>query len=216
MEARRPPEYILEVFADCASVKDIVKGTLKPHLSPLTTSVPQSPRISTFPLKGGSIAITSYSTSTLRGKREKSKAHRTQNIGILHTIFFHRYFPSIRPTNVDILDLTLPVINDVDLETLIDSRVTTLIRQHLSTSANSPNGGGRSRIAVQFFEKRRRKSGMWFGGLGGKGEEEICWEIWTVDITIATPRTESGMYFVVLRYFASFSRAPLRLSYFQS
>ncbi|KAK2765967.1 hypothetical protein FQN54_007482 [Arachnomyces sp. PD_36] len=136
MEPRKPPEYILEVFADPTSVKDIVKG-------------------------------------------------------ILHTIFFHRYFPSIRPSNIDILDLTLPVINDVDLETLIDSRVTTLIRQHLSSSANSPNGGGRSRIAVQFFEKRRRKGGLWFGGLGGKGEEEICWEIWTVDVTIATPRTES-------------------------
>lgn len=33
---------------------------------------------------------------------------------------------------------------------------------------------------------------MWFGGLAGKGEEEVCWEIWTLDVTIATPRTESG------------------------
>lgn len=132
-------------------------------------------------------------------------------LGILHTIFFHRYFPSIRPTNVDVLDLTLPVINDVDLETLIDSRVTTLIRQHLSTSANSPNGGGRSRIAVQFFEKRRRKSGLWFGGLGGKGEEEICWEIWTVDVTIATPRTEAGMYFFCFSFVRPASLNPVFL-----
>lgn len=38
---------------------------------------------------------------------------------------------------------------------------------------------------------------MWFGGLAGmtgKGEEEVCWEIWTLDVTIATPRTESGMF----------------------
>jgi len=136
MDPRKPPEYILEVFADPTSVKDIVKG-------------------------------------------------------ILHTIFFHRYFPCIRPTAFDVLDLTLPAIDDVELETLIDSRVNALILQHLSLASNSPNGGVRGRIAVKFFEKKRRKGGLWFGGLSGKGEEEICWEIWTVDVTIATPRTES-------------------------
>lgn len=52
----------------------------------------------------------------------------------------------------------------------------------------------RGRIAVEFYEKKRRRSNMWFGGLAGKGDEEICWEIWTLDVTIATPRTESGEY----------------------
>jgi autophagy-related protein 101 len=28
MEQRRPPEYIIEVFADPSSVKDVVRGTL--------------------------------------------------------------------------------------------------------------------------------------------------------------------------------------------
>lgn len=32
----------------------------------------------------------------------------------------------------------------------------------------------------------------WFGG-GGRGEEEVCWEVWRLEITLATPRTESGM-----------------------
>ncbi|EEH16659.1 hypothetical protein PABG_06746 [Paracoccidioides brasiliensis Pb03] len=163
LDPRKPPEHILEVFADPTSVKEIVKG-------------------------------------------------------ILHTIFFHRYFPCIRPTSLDVLNLTLPAINDVELETLIDARVNALIRQHLSSSANGPNGGVRGRIAVQFFEKRRRKVGgmgvaagaMWLvsglagrgasggdgdGGSGGVGagmnEEEVCWEVWTVNVTIATPRTES-------------------------
>lgn len=56
----------------------------------------------------------------------------------------------------------------------------------------------RGRIAVEFYERKRRRPGMWFGGLAGmtgKGEEEVCWEIWTLDVTIATPRTESGMLF---------------------
>ncbi|KAL1972091.1 hypothetical protein VTN31DRAFT_7310 [Thermomyces dupontii] len=129
--------------------------------------------------------------------------------GILNLIFFHRFFPSIRPHTIDVLHLTLPAIADVELETLIDARVTALVRQHLSspqpsshenTNKNTdPGNGVRGRIAVEFLEKKRpnRRSGMWgFGGLagiGGKGaeESESCWEIWTVDVTIATPRTDS-------------------------
>lgn len=95
------------------------------------------------------------------------------------------------------LDFTLPAINDADLETLIESRVSSLVRQHLSSPADGKVGSGggvRGRIAVEFYEKKRRRSGMWFGGLAGKGEEEVCWEIWTLDVTIATPRTESGKF----------------------
>lgn len=112
------------------------------------------------------------------------------------------------------MDLTLPAINDADLETLIESRVNALVRQHLSLAAGdqdgqvSGGGGGvRGRIAVEFYEKKRRRSGLWFGGLAGKGEEEVCWEMWTLDVTIATPRTESGMsfgvmYWVLQRHFS--------------
>src|SRR5277367_622068 len=107
--------------------------------------------------------------------------------GILHTIFFHRFFPSIRPKTRDVLDLTLPVVEEVELVTLIDQRTATLIRQ-LDTSSDMGvrSTGVRGQIAVQFFEKRRRKA--WFT----KGEEEVCWEQWTLDVTLATPRTESG------------------------
>lgn len=107
--------------------------------------------------------------------------------GILHTIFFHRFFPSIRPKTRDVLDLTLPVVEEVELETLIDQRTAALVRQ-LDTSSDmgARSTGVRGQIAVQFFEKRRRKA--WFT----KGEEEVCWEQWTLDVTLATPRTESG------------------------
>lgn len=54
---------------------------------------------------------------------------------------------------------------------------------------------------------------MWFGGLAGKGEEEVCWEIWTLDVTIATPRTESGKFFFF--FFFSFL-AWLYLSIFNT
>ncbi|PKY05422.1 DUF1649 domain protein [Aspergillus campestris IBT 28561] len=121
--------------------------------------------------------------------------------GVLNLIFFHRYFPCIRPKTFDVLDFTLPVINDVDLETLIDSRISTLVRQHATSAASTHDGAGaggggsgggvRGRMAVEFYEKKRRRSGLWFGGLAGKGEEEVCWEVWNLDVTIATPRTES-------------------------
>jgi hypothetical protein len=40
---------------------------------------------------------------------------------------------------------------------------------------------------VQFFEKKRRKTYFF-----GKADEEVCWETWTLDVTLATPRTETG------------------------
>lgn len=80
-----------------------------------------------------------------------------------------------------------------------------LVRQHLSSAAGGQDGvvgggggGVRGRIAVEFYEKKRRRSGLWFGGLAGKGEEEVCWEMWTLDVTIATPRTESGTYLALI------------------
>jgi len=111
--------------------------------------------------------------------------------GILHTIFFHRFFPSVLPQTRDVLDLTLPYIDDVELETMIDQRAATLERQldaeRSQSHGGSGNGGGRGQITVLFYEKRRRKN--WFPM---RGDEEVCWESWTLKVTVAEPRTESG------------------------
>ncbi|KAJ9138032.1 DUF1649-domain-containing protein [Coniochaeta hoffmannii] len=151
MEPRSTPDFILEAFADPASVRDVVRG-------------------------------------------------------ILHTIFFNRFFPSVLPETREVLDLTLPHVPDVELETMIDQRTAALIRQ-LDADRNQPhhhhhhqnqnqnnhqnnNGGsGRGQIAVQFYERRRRKTSGWYPLRGG--EEEICWESWTIKVTVAEPRTES-------------------------
>ena len=76
------------------------------------------------------------------------------------------------------------------METLIDTRVGQLVRQ--LSSDTSPQGSVRGQLAVQFFEKKRKKGGGlgWFSG--GKAEEEICWEIWRLEVTLATPKTELG------------------------
>ena len=125
--------------------------------------------------------------------RHFDQINRESPLGILHTIFFHRYFPSIRPSSIEVLDLTLPLVADPELETLIDTRVGQLIRQLSSTS--SPKSSVRGSLVVQFFEKKRRKGGGlgWFTG-GAKGDEEVCWESWCLEVTLATPKTEIGRH----------------------
>ncbi|KAI4278866.1 MAG: hypothetical protein LQ337_000676 [Flavoplaca oasis] len=96
----------------------------------------------------------------------------------------------MRPSSLDVLDLTLPTVADPELETLIETRVGQLVRQLSSTS--SPSGGSRGELALRFFEKRRRKGGLggWLTGTA-KAEEEICWEVWKLRITLTSPRTET-------------------------
>ncbi|PHH63216.1 hypothetical protein CDD81_6168 [Ophiocordyceps australis] len=149
MAQQDTPEFILDVFSDPRSVRDVVKA-------------------------------------------------------ILHTIFFTRFFPSLTPRTRDILDLTLPYVDDDELETMIDQRAAALERlldsqRSSSSSYSSPStfasiaspaptnssGGGRGQVAVQFFEKRRRKAWL------SRAEHEVCWECWTLKVTVAEPRTES-------------------------
>lgn len=127
---------------------------------------------------------------------------------ILHTIFFHRFFPALTPHTRDVLDLTLPYVDDDELETMIDQRVAALERQldaerssgalttTATTTTNAAAGtGGRGQMAVQFFEKRRRKAWL------SRGDDEVCWECWTVKVTVAEPRTESGAFMPRLCFF---------------
>ncbi|KAG7290914.1 hypothetical protein NEMBOFW57_000919 [Staphylotrichum longicolle] len=160
MDQRGAPEFILEAFADPNSVRDVVRDFVR-------------------------------------------------NLGILHTIFFLRYFPSIIPQTRDVLGLELAYIPEAEIETLIDQRVAALVRQ-LESERHQPHnpisdrgrglglgtppppynsggggGGGRGQITIQFLEKRRRKT--WYAM---RGDDEVCWESWTVKVTVADPRTE--------------------------
>ncbi|KAI0167222.1 hypothetical protein LQW54_002372 [Pestalotiopsis sp. IQ-011] len=143
MEQQNPQEFILDVFADPASVRDVVRA-------------------------------------------------------ILHTIFFHRFFPSITPQSREVLDITLPFVQDQELDTMIEKRAAELDRELSAERTHAPHsaggvpvgGGGRGNVSVQFFEKKRRKTWYMRAAYGG-GDEEICWESWTVKVTVAEPRTES-------------------------
>lgn len=121
--------------------------------------------------------------------------------GILHTIFFNRFLQAIYPQTREVLDISLPYIPDAELETMIDQRTQALVRQ-LDAERHQPHAGGgggggggggagRGQVTVQFYERRRRKATAW--NMLGRGDEEVCWERWTVKVTVAEPRTESGM-----------------------
>ncbi|KXJ94223.1 autophagy-related protein [Microdochium bolleyi] len=195
MEQQVPQEFILEAFADPSSVRDVVRG-------------------------------------------------------ILHTIFFHRFFPSLSPNSREVLDLSLPYVEDAELDTMIEKRAGELSRDldatrttpsssaatssssrpgssghhqrtqthpagssaapsstamgkppsdnssgggstatgttATGTSAPSSSNGGRGTMSVSFFEKKRRKA--WY--MRAAGDEEVCWERWTIKVTVAEPRTD--------------------------
>lgn len=141
--------------------------------------------------------------------------------GILHTIFFHRYFPSIKPslfqasspsttttsttTTTTNLPIPLPAIHDPpEIGAAIDTHVAALMAQLTSSgggAGNVPPGGSRGEIVVQFFDRKRRKTGYtggWLGRLGGGGgvqtDEEVCWEEWCLQVVVARPRSEAGKY----------------------
>lgn len=111
--------------------------------------------------------------------------------GILHTIFFHRFFTPVHPQTHDVLDLTLPYVSEADIESLVETKSTAFIRAlDTASSQQSPlynPKAGRSTIVVQFLEKKRRKAG-WFGV---KGEEETVWENWIIEVSLSSARSES-------------------------
>ena len=127
------------------------------------------------------------------------------------------------PLSREVLDIKLPYVADDELDTMVEKRADELAQRldaerihHNSAAATSraaatlgaglgalrggggattttggrgKGGDGRGTITVQFFEKRRRKA--WYGA--GR-DEEVCWESWTVRVTVAEPRTESGRF----------------------
>ncbi|KAJ9502141.1 hypothetical protein LTR99_000985 [Exophiala xenobiotica] len=133
--------------------------------------------------------------------------------GVLHTIFFHRYFPPVRPTlytptassshsssqSAQSLPIPLPAILDPpDISAAIDSHTALLVSQLTPQSSAGPAAGGsRGEVVVRFFDRKRRKTGIttgWLGRLGGGGgqtEEEVCWEEWCVQVVVARPRSEA-------------------------
>lgn len=109
---------------------------------------------------------------------------------MLHLIFFHRYFTPLTPATHELLDLTLPYVSDVQVETQIEERATALQRQFdISSGAQGQRlDGGRGQVVVNFLERRRKKG--WFGACA---DDDQIWETWILQVNVASPRSEPGM-----------------------
>lgn len=93
---------------------------------------------------------------------------------LLHLILFHRLFGCIKPRTTEIFDLTLPAVDEPDIDNLVNIKID-LFWRTLESSANS-----RAEMVIVFSEKRTKKS--WFSS----NEEEIPWEKWVIDAQLAS------------------------------
>ncbi|KAG0239830.1 hypothetical protein BGX31_002429 [Mortierella sp. GBA43] len=76
---------------------------------------------------------------------------------------------------MDILDLTIPVIDDPEVDRLVEEKIVAFIR------ASDANAQSKGQIGIMFYEKRTKK-GIWFGSTSS----EVCWEQWVITINIVT------------------------------
>ncbi|KAK5244004.1 hypothetical protein LTR16_007742 [Cryomyces antarcticus] len=87
---------------------------------------------------------------------------------------------------------------------MIEQRTTDLLRQIDSKSSYS-NQSGRGQVAIFFAEKRRRKTYFQVK------EEKTVWEQWLLNVTLATPRTETDVIKVRRAMEKSLQKAALKI-----
>lgn len=234
MERQIPQEFILEAFADPASVRDVVRGKTRARIFSSPLNAPHL-TISSDPSRWGDARRLRLYPNPPISRSHSARPSNLLDTGILHTIFFHRFFPSLAPRSREVLDITLPFVEDAELDTMIEKRAAELAREldaerthshssssnvsfqhHLSqprgggAAAAAGSNGGRGNISVQFFEKKRRKT-TWY--MRTAYDEEVCWESWTVKVTVAEPRTESGKDLISFLIQALSSRHRIRIKY---
>ncbi|KAI0784067.1 DUF1649-domain-containing protein [Abortiporus biennis] len=100
--------------------------------------------------------------------------HTTREVlrAVLHSILFHRLFGTVKPQVIEVLDVTMPAVDDPEIKQLVQDKIDAFWK--------GVEGGvnKRGQIIVTFSEKRPRKS--WFL----IGEEEVPWEQWVVNAEI--------------------------------
>ncbi|CAL1708419.1 unnamed protein product [Somion occarium] len=106
--------------------------------------------------------------------------HTTKEVlrAVLHSILFHRLFGIVKPQTYDVLDVTMPGVDDPEIKQLIQDKVDAFWK------AVDLRADKKGEITVTFTEKRARKS--WFL----TSEEEVPWEQWTIKAAIQQPTSE--------------------------
>ncbi|GJE99598.1 autophagy-related protein [Phanerochaete sordida] len=97
---------------------------------------------------------------------------------VLHSILFHRLFGTLKPEIREVLDVSMPAVDDPEIKQLVDLKVDAFWKG-VESDVNK-----RGQFIVTFSEKRSRKS--WFL----VSEEEVPWEQWVVNAEIRPPIPE--------------------------
>ncbi|KAI0714569.1 autophagy-related protein [Earliella scabrosa] len=94
---------------------------------------------------------------------------------MLHSILFHRLFGTVKPKTFEVLDVTMPGVDDEEMRLLVEEKVDAFWK------AVEGDANKRGQILVTFSEKRPRST--WFL----MREEEIPWEQWVLNAEIRQP-----------------------------
>ena len=111
----------------------------------------------------------------------------------MHTILFNRALGPLRPREqyCDLFDICYAKIDSIDIERQVEDAV-----DKLSQSLRLVGDGtAKGRIAVTFFEKRRRK--VFFGFT--TAEDQVNWEQWIISIVVKRHKLSKGADFATDR-----------------
>ncbi|GJJ15297.1 hypothetical protein Clacol_009573 [Clathrus columnatus] len=102
---------------------------------------------------------------------------------LLHAILFHRLLGVVKPQTSEVLDVTLPAVNDPDIEHLVDDKVNVLWR---AVEAGRHKKG---QIILALSEKRQKK-GWAVTQIFSAVEEEVPWEEWHINVDLRQALTD--------------------------
>ncbi|KAJ3485969.1 hypothetical protein NLI96_g4588 [Meripilus lineatus] len=79
---------------------------------------------------------------------------------VLHSVLFHRLLGTVKPGLVDVLDVTMPIVDDPETKTLVQEKVDAFWR--------GMEGGSnkKGQVIITFSEKRPKKSWFIMGEVG--------------------------------------------------
>ena len=112
---------------------------------------------------------------------------------LIHTILFNRAMGPLKPREqyCDLFDICYAKIDSIDIDRMVEDAV-----DKLSQSVRVVgNGTAKGRIAVSFYEKKRRK--VFFGIT--TTEEHVNWEQWIISIVVNRQKISNGADFAADR-----------------
>ncbi|KAI0652745.1 hypothetical protein C8Q79DRAFT_939193 [Trametes meyenii] len=181
---RAPRTHVAPPFPSLLSIRlsrsaaPATRRSPPPSLSILPLSLSLSLSISHAPHTATTTSPHDPGRADSRGGRQVLDRLQTKEVlrAVLHAVLFHRLFGTVKPRTFEVLDVTMPGVEDGAMAELVEKNVDAFWR--------GVEGGvnKRGQILVTLSEKRPRKSWFLMGG-----EEEIPWEQWVINAEIRQP-----------------------------